>query len=209
MDDKKHPYTPEIGCIRMFYQTYKQVSGKQSSQNSTITALTNYFTNFELNMEDIRWEQRFSNFVKAMHKLEQSVQYIENEVEEDEIEDNDEADEKYEIVLDEMIKEGLIQRFEYTHELAWNVMKDYAEYQGNTNIGGSRDATKEAFSLRLIADGEVWMDMIGSRNKTTHTYNEDTANEIYRKILKDYYPAFVQFRKTMEEKRSGKQQGIF
>lgn len=108
-------------------------------------------------------------------------------------------------VLDEMIKEGLIQRFEYTHELAWNVMKDYAAYQGNANVGGSRDATREAFQLKLISNGKVWMDMIGSRNKTSHTYNEETADEIYSRILNEYYPAFLEFQENMEVKRSGEQ----
>jgi len=112
-------------------------------------------------------------------------------------------------VLDEMIKEGLIQRFKCVHELAWNVMKDYATYQGNTNVGGSRDATKEAFQLKLISDGKVWMDMIGSRNKTSHTYNEEIADEIYSKILNDYYPALLEFQKNMEMKRSGEQGKIF
>ena len=101
-----------------------------------------------------------------------------------------------------MIKEGLIQRFEYTHELAWNVMKDYAAYQGNAGVGGSRDASREAFQLNLISDGSVWMDMIGSRNKTTHTYNEETADEIYYRILDDYYPAFLDFQKNMDTRRS-------
>lgn len=100
-----------------------------------------------------------------------------------------------------MIKEGLIQRFEYTHELACNVMKDYGTYQGNTTIGGSRDATREAFQLQLVSDGEVWMDMIGSRNKTSHTYDETTADEIYGKILSAYYPAFLEFQTNMERKR--------
>jgi len=151
---------------------------------------------------DIRWEQRFSNFSKAMDKLQQSVAFIQNnfEIEKDNVEDK---------ILDEMIKEGLIQRFKYTHELAWNVMKDYAEYQGNSTIGGSRDASREALQLKIVEDGEVWMDMIKSRNKTSHTYNEETANEIYSKILKEYYPVFEKFRNTMEEKRSGKQGQIF
>jgi nucleotidyltransferase substrate binding protein (TIGR01987 family) len=118
-------------------------------------------------------------------------------------------DSNFDLVLDEMIKEGLIQRFEYTHELACNVMKDYAEYQGNTDVGGSRDATREAFQLMLISNGEIWMDMISSRNKTSHTYNEETANEIYMKILNEYYPAFTEFRKIMEDKRSSKQQNIY
>ena len=78
-----------------------------------------------------------------------------------------------------LLKEGLIQRFGYTHELAWNTMKDYARYQGNEEVAGSRDATREAFRLKLIEDGALWMEMIGSRNQTTHTYTEATADEIH------------------------------
>jgi len=107
-------------------------------------------------------------------------------------------------VLDEIIKEGLIQRFEYTHELAWNVMKDYAEYQGNNTVGGSRDATREALQLKIIENGEVWMEMIQSRNKSTHTYHEATATEIYTRIVEQYFPLFLDFRRKMEEKRSVK-----
>lgn len=156
--------------------------------------------------KDIRWEQRFSNFIKAMDKLQQSVEYIQHQI----IDKNKPVEkEDLGIVLNEMIREGLIQRFEYTHELAWNVMKDYAEYQGNPNIGGSRDAVREAFKLHLISLGEVWMDMIGSRNKTSHTYNEEIANEIYSKILSEYYPAFLEFKKIMGEKRTDKQENLF
>ncbi len=149
--------------------------------------------------EDIRWEQRYSNFVKALHKLSQAVEYIKHNFR-DENKPIDTSDTGY--VLDEMIKEGLIQRFEYTHELAWNVMKDYASFQGNTNVGGSRDATREAFQLKIVSDGKIWMDMIGSRNKTSHTYNEETADEIYSKIMNEYYPAFLEFQMNMEAKRS-------
>jgi nucleotidyltransferase substrate binding protein (TIGR01987 family) len=112
-------------------------------------------------------------------------------------------------VLNDIIKEGLIKCFEYTYELAWNVMKDYAEYQGNPSVGGSRDATREAFLLKLIDNGEVWMDMIRSRNQTSHTYNDDTADEIYKKILFSYYPSFLDFRNTMEKKRSNQQVNLF
>jgi len=155
---------------------------------------------------DIRWEQRFSNYVKAVDKLEQSVKYIQHNFidDEEELEDED-----FGFVMGEMIKEGLIQRFEYTYELAWNVMKDYSEFQGNPNVGGSRDAIRESFKLQLIANGDIWMDMVASRIKTSHTYNEETANEIYAKILKEYYPAFIEFRKEMETKRSGKQENLF
>jgi nucleotidyltransferase substrate binding protein (TIGR01987 family) len=154
--------------------------------------------------QDIRWHQRFSNYNKALLKLEQAIAYIKhNFIEDDEIDAEDVGH-----VLDEMIKEGLIQRFEYTHELAWNVMKDYAEYQGNSTVGGSRDATREALQLKIIENGEVWMDMIQSRNKTTHTYNESTVNEIYGKIIEDYFPLFLSFKIKMEEKRIGEQQKL-
>jgi nucleotidyltransferase substrate binding protein (TIGR01987 family) len=88
-------------------------------------------------------------------------------------------------------------------------MKDYAEYQGNSSVGGSRDATREAFQLKLIDNGEVWMNMIKSRNQTSHTYNNETADEIYRKIISEYYSAFLIFRNTMEKKRSSQQTNLF
>ena len=103
----------------------------------------------------------------------------------------------------------MIQRFEYTHELAWNVMKDYAEYQGNSTIGGARDATREAFQLKLMSDGHIWMDMIISRNKTSHTYNDVTADEIYFKIIENYYPALIEFNMNMEEKKNAIQNNLF
>lgn len=149
---------------------------------------------------DIRWHQRFANYNKALLKLEQALDYIKKAYLENT--SGELSPEHLDIVLDEMLKEGLIQRFEYTHELAWNVMKDYAEYQGNNNVGGSRDATREALQLKIIENGEIWMDMIQSRNKTTHTYNEATANEIYTKIIDQYFPLFLAFKIKMEEKEA-------
>ena len=139
---------------------------------------------------DIRWKQRFANYVKALHKLEEAVLYVKK----------NSISENTTFVLDEIIKEGLIQRFEYTHELAWNVMKDYAIYQGNSTIGGSRDATREAFKLQLVTDGHIWMDMIKSRNETSHTYNQKIADEIYDKIITVYFTAFLEFKSNMLQK---------
>lgn len=153
---------------------------------------------------DNRWHQRLSNYNKALNKLENAVEFINISF----LDENEKKIMDLGLVLDEMIKEGLIQRFEYTHELAWNLMKDYAEYQGNNNVGGSRDATREALQLKIKEDGEIWMDMIQSRNKTTYTYNEATANEIYHKILEEYFPLFLKFRNKMEEKRSGDKQNL-
>ncbi|MEO6832802.1 MAG: nucleotidyltransferase substrate binding protein [Chitinophagaceae bacterium] len=88
--------------------------------------------------QDIRWQQRFQNFSKALSKLEQGIAYVKA----DEMKSED-------LIFNDLIKQGLIQSFEFTHELAWNVVKDYAAFQGNTNITGSRDAAREGFAMRL------------------------------------------------------------
>ena len=145
-------------------------------------------------IKDIRWEQRFSNFNKALKKLSEAIGYVKNKPKEK--------------VLDEILKEGIIQRFEYTHELAWNVMKDFLLEIGDVTLYGSKDATREAFKTELIKDGDVWMEMIKSRNKTSHTYNEEIAQEIYLKILNEYHSAFIQFQEVMEGKKSGEQHSL-
>lgn len=127
---------------------------------------------------DIRWKQRFSNFEKALSQLQKFLKKGK---------------------LNELEEQGLIQAFEFTHELAWNVMKDYFENQGNTSITGSKDATREAFQMNLIEDGETWMEMIISRNQSSHTYNEAIAKEIVNQIKSHYYNLFVSFRDKMKK----------
>lgn len=131
--------------------------------------------------KDIRWKQRFSNFRKAYRQLEEAVA-LGNARE-----------------LSQLEKQGLIQSFEYTHELAWQVMKDFFFYQGNFEIRGSRDATRESFKNNLLDDGEIWMDMIKSRNRSSHTYNEEIAAEIARKIIAQYFEVFFAFKVKMEQ----------
>lgn len=132
---------------------------------------------------DIRWMQRFDNYRKALARLTQAVTIVSVRMYEDRS-------------VDELLKEGLIQRFEYTHELAWKVMKDYAEYQGYTEIRGSRDALRKAFEMELI-DDRRWMDSIADRNLTSHNYDDETAEEIYESIIKTYYPLFLSFEQKM------------
>jgi nucleotidyltransferase substrate binding protein (TIGR01987 family) len=138
--------------------------------------------------QDVRWKQRFSNFIRALDKFSEAIKYVNNCKESN-------------AVVSDIVKEGLIQRFEYTHELAWNVMKDYAEYQGNNTIAGSRDASREAFVMKLVDNGEVWMEMIQVRNETSHTYNSEIIEGIFSRIINDFYPAFLQFKNIMESKK--------
>jgi nucleotidyltransferase substrate binding protein (TIGR01987 family) len=95
--------------------------------------------------------------------------------------------------LTELERQGLIQAFEFTHELAWNTFKDFLESHGALNLYGSKDATREAFAQGLIANGEEWMAMIQSRNRSSHTYNENTAKEVAAAIVSSYVPEFSEF----------------
>lgn len=127
---------------------------------------------------DYRWIQRFSNYKKALLQLEKFIKKGK---------------------LNELEEQGLIQAFEYTHELAWNVLRDFLREKGNFNIMGSRDATREAFKIGLIQDGDAWMDMIKDRNRTSHTYNQATANMIAKNITRRFFSLFITLRDTLEQ----------
>ena len=122
--------------------------------------------------QDVRWIQRFDNFQRALLVLERGVRLA---AERD---------------LSELEQQGLIQGFEFTHELAWNLLKDYLNHQGIAAIVGSRDATRLAFQNGLINDGETWMEMIRSRNQSSHTYNLELARAIARDVSDRFFPAF-------------------
>lgn len=133
--------------------------------------------------KDIRWVQRFSNYRKALVKFNQAVDIVSDQMDWDD-------------EVDDLLEEGLIQRFEYTHELAWKVMKDYAEYQGYTNIGGSRDAFRKALEIGVINDGR-WMDSIKDRNLTSHNYDDETAQAVLKAIIEVYAPLLNAFEQKM------------
>jgi nucleotidyltransferase substrate binding protein (TIGR01987 family) len=133
---------------------------------------------------DVRWKQRFNSFRKAFGQLRKAVQT------------SQERD------LSDLEKQGLIQAFEFNHELAWKTLKDFLESRGDTEIYGSKDATRKAFAAGLIEDGEIWMDMIQSRNRSSHTYNETIANEIAKAIVTEFFPVFAKFEKRFLELES-------
>lgn len=132
---------------------------------------------------DVRWLQRFNNYRKALKKLGQAVDIVSEKMD-------------WGQEVDDLLQEGLIQRFEYTHELAWKVMKDYAEYQGYTDIKGSRDAFRKGLEMGII-DSVKWMESIEDRNQTSHNYDDETANEIFEAVVNEYYPLFVKFEQEM------------
>ena len=127
---------------------------------------------------DVRWIQRLANFSKALSQLEQF--YNKGNA------------------LNNLEVQGLIKAFEYTYELAWNTIKDFYENQGETNIQGSRDAIQLAFKRGLIKDGETWMEMLKDRNQTSHSYNEEIANEIGENILSKYFHLYQKLNQVLE-----------
>lgn len=135
-------------------------------------------------MEDIRWQQRFSNYQKALMRLSEAVDVLNSQ-------------DIVNVLELTLLKEGLIQRFEYTHELAWKVMKDYLEYQGYVDIRGSRDAIRKSLELNIISDRR-WMSTIEACNLTSHNYDDETAENIYGEIIEVYYPLFIEFENKMK-----------
>ena len=131
--------------------------------------------------KDIRWVQRFSNYQKALRRLDEAIEIVSRKTD-------------WAESIDDLLQEGLIQRFEYTHE--WKVMKDYAEYQGYTDVRGSRDAFRKALEMGLIQDRR-WMESIEDRNLISHNYDDETATEIQRRIVTLYYPFFKDFEEMM------------
>lgn len=129
--------------------------------------------------EDIRWQQRLSNYQRALAQLQKAVKLRQTRE------------------LSELEQQGLIQAFEYTHELAWKVMKDYLRSLGNDSVIASRDSTRAAFAAELIQNGEGWMDMILGRNLSSHTYNLNIAQGLVEKIAGVYVGLFADFEANM------------
>jgi nucleotidyltransferase substrate binding protein (TIGR01987 family) len=134
---------------------------------------------------DIRWQQRFSNYSRALEQLETFFQPP---------------------ALNEREQQGLIKAFEYTFELAWNTLRDLLRSQGNEELLGSRDTLREAFRLGLIRDGETWMLMVQDRNLTSHTCNRSTADAIARHISEAYLACFQQLRARLEKRQQEKKE---
>jgi nucleotidyltransferase substrate binding protein (TIGR01987 family) len=132
--------------------------------------------------QDIRWQQRFDNYKRALQQLTAAVELS--------------AQREF----TELEKQGVIQGFEFVHELAWNVLKDLLEFEGIQGIVGSRGAVREAFKRGLLADGELWLDMIDKRNLTSHTYNAELAQDMVNTIVHRYYPSFVALQQQLMQR---------
>lgn len=128
-----------------------------------------------------KWERKYRNYHKALSRLAEIVNTAKKRE------------------LNDFERDGLIQRFEFTHECAWKLMKSYAEYKDIQGIGGSKDATRYAVDLDLVENGNIWMQMIKSRNETSHNYNGDVADDVIENILNLFFPEMVKLDAKFEK----------
>lgn len=132
-----------------------------------------------MNNQDIRWQQRFVNFQRAFLLLREAM---ENDMDR----------------LSQLEKEGIIQRFEYTFELAWNVLKDKMENDGIILDKLSPKAVvRQAYAAKYIQDAEVWLKMIGDRNLMSHTYDFAKFEAVIESIAEHYLPMLEAWYSTL------------
>lgn len=122
------------------------------------------------NQQDIRWQQRFKNFQRAFLLLREALE-------------QDPAQ------LSQLEKEGIIQRFEYTFELAWKVLKDKMEHDGlEINQISPKAVVRQAFAAKYLDNAETWLRMIGDRNLMSHTYDFSKFEAVIATLRSDYLP---------------------
>ena len=125
-------------------------------------------------MNDIRWQQRFQNFDRAYQLLRSALETKPLEK------------------LSDLEQEGVVQRFEYTYELAWKTMKDYLEESGIViSPVTPRNVIKEAFAAKIIDDGQVWINMMLHRNILSHTYDFSKFKEVLKAVVDHYLAALT------------------
>ena len=126
-----------------------------------------------------RYEQRLEDFINALKRLNEAVK-----------------EEPTDIVID-----GTIQRYEFTFELSWKLLKDYLEYNGmSENIGSPREIIKQAYQSNIIDNGEIWIQMMLDRNSLSHIYYENKSREIYNNIKNIYISEFEKLRQFLNKK---------
>lgn len=127
-------------------------------------------------MDIQKLREKLEDFSKALNRLKEAL----------------ERDQSDDIVLD-----AVIQRFEFTYELSWKLIKAYMSYSGIADVKTPRQAFKEAFAAGLIDEGDVWLEMLDDRNLTSHTYDQSTARRVYEKVKNRYYPAMSKLKEAI------------
>jgi len=130
--------------------------------------------------KELRWKQRFKNFTRAYQQLASVIDRTPS--------------------LSDLEKEGMIQRFEYTFELAWKTLKDYLDSQA-VEAAFPREVIKQSFHYELIGNGEIWMDMLERRNMLAYTYNKDNFHQAVDLIVNNYFKEIKKLYEFLDSKK--------
>jgi len=137
-----------------------------------------------MGVQDIRWRQRHQNYSRALSLLKAALANGPD-------------------ALNDLEKEGTVQRFEYTVELAWKVLRDYLEFSGVQLASVTpKSVVKAAFSARLVADGQLWIDMLDHRNLLAHKYDQALLGHGLTAIQSRYLPALDALHQYLQEQPS-------
>ena len=129
-----------------------------------------------------KWSERVKDLGNAVSRLEEAI----------------EDSKKYKI---ESLKDGVIQRFEFSVELSWKTLKNYLENEGVINITTPKQSIREAFAKEILKVPEIWIEMLNDRNLTSHIYDSSISDKIYENIVKKYFEEIkrnYEFLKNME-----------
>lgn len=132
-------------------------------------------------MKETRWKQRFQNFEKAFIQLQKGIDRFAS--------------------LDDIGKEGIVQRFEYTLELAWKVLKDYLEAEEQIISKSPKSTIKNAFQTGIIENAELWINMLEDRNLMAHTYDENNFNIALNNIRDKYFSEITKLYSFLNNER--------
>lgn len=119
-------------------------------------------------VSEARWRERFEDYKKAVLRMQEALGKKN---------------------FSELEKDGVIQRFEFTFELAWKTLKDYLEDQSFADISSPKKAIQKAFESGLIGDGNIWIEMQEDRNRMSHLYNQSESEKIFENIKDKYAKA--------------------
>lgn len=131
------------------------------------------------NDNDVCWKQRFQNFESTLKHIKEALDIKDPDI---------------------IQRAGMIQFFEMSFELSWNMLKDYLEEQGFTEVKSPRESIKKAFETGLISDGHGWLKMMEDRNLTSHAYDEETAKEIEKVIRNNHYKLLKELQSEFAQK---------
>lgn len=129
-----------------------------------------------------RFFDKYEKYLQAVERLNEAVQ-------------------DYEKTPIESIKDGVIQRFEFTTELAWKTLREYLIDQGYVELNSPKSVLNQSFVIGLFSDERVWLNIINDRNMTSHIYDEKTADEIFQRIKKQYVEEFENLKSKLGQKK--------